>query len=706
VNPVAVAENLYRNLSEKPIDDLKGIDDGRRNLVWALETLCFDKRTFENSIKILFMLSLAENEYYGNNATGVLKGLFHIRLANTEVNLEKRWNIIKWALSFNDEEYTKLALECMANALYTNLFIRYHGPEKQGTRELYFYEPGKEEINRYFVNIIQELKEIIIDKKCCSVEAEKIIAENIVQLCRFGLSDKLLPAINEIITHKDRQWEIVRSELNKDINIHRNELISCFPQIFNNLQKILESISPNDFNFTYKYYIKDGWYKDSVIIEDDVLELKFKEIAIYLRENIDKLSESFITFYTPTQANEYRFAEYLYNELSSDDNLLQRFISLSFAAISEILPENRRLLLFTCFASYLNEEYKEKILHEFKANQKLQPSLIELLGNVKFSQGNFKLLFEFIEQRVISTEDLTKLSRSNILFFSTIDELNSAFGQIFNWGPIGYKIIVEYMYILSLYENNKMQSLIDYLKNSLIKLGLSSISRNSANNHVMIHSVCNVLKSGNDTNFPKFVLSELLDNINRNNYYTTSFDYVSDVFKLLIDKYFYAIWELLSEALLSTDEDFLKYFSLKNILGSRIGGFDDKIGLLFVHESYTDVLIDWCRNNIDLAPARLAEMVPIFSNRPDGSKWFPVTKQLIDEFGDYEKVLEALECNMGSFSWTGSLVPLFQQKIELFIELLDHKNPKVRKWAETNIKWLKEALSKQERQEKEMDLLL
>jgi hypothetical protein len=706
VNPVAVSENLYRNLSEKPINELRKIDDGRRNLVWTLETLCFDKRTYENSIKILFSLALAENEYYGNNATGVLRGLFHIRLANTEVNLENRWNTIKWALSFNEEEYTKLALECMTNALYTNLFIRYHGPEKQGTRELHFYEPSKEEIDKYFINIIQELKKMIVEKKCCTVEAEKIIAGNIVNLCRFELADKILPVINEIIFYKDRQWEVARSELNKDINIHRKEMASYFPQVFNDLQKILESITPKDFGFKYEYYIKDGWRKDSVIIEDDVLELKFKEIAKDFRENIDILSDSFIIFYTPTQSNEYKFAKYLYEELSDDDNLIQKFMSLSFDAISEILPENRRLVLFTCFASCLSEEYKEKILNEFKKNQKLQPSLIELLGNVKFSQGNFNLLFEFVEQQIILMDDFLKLSRSDILFFSSIGSLNFAYKQIFNWGYIGYKIIIEYMYILSVYDNKKVQPLIYYLRNSLNKLGLSSISRNSTDNHVMIYSVCNVLKNDNDVDFPRFVLSELLGNINSNNYYTTSSDYVSDIFKLLIDKYFCEIWDLLSEALLSTDKDFFKYFSLKNILGSRIGGFDDDIGLLFIHKSYTDILIEWCRNNIDLAPTRLAEMVPIFSNGTGISRWFPITRQLIDEFGDSDKVLEALECNMGNFSWTGSLVPLFQQKIGLFIELLEHKNLKVKEWAETNIKWLKDALSKREAQEKEMDFLL
>jgi hypothetical protein len=112
------------------------------------------------------------------------------------------------------------------------------------------------------------------------------------------------------------------------------------------------------------------------------------------------------------------------------------------------------------------------------------------------------------------------------------------------------------------------------------------------------------------------------------------------------------------------------------------------------------------KSNIDLAPVRLAEMVPIFSNKKVGSKWFPITKQVIDGFGDSDKVLKMLECNMGTFSWTGSLVPLFQQKIELFTELLDHGNLKVRKWAETNIKWLEEALNKQEMQENEMDFLL
>ena len=41
------------------------------------------------------------------------------------------------------------------------------------------------------------------------------------------------------------------------------------------------------------------------------------------------------------------------------------------------------------------------------------------------------------------------------------------------------------------------------------------------------------------------------------------------------------------------------------------------------------------------------------------------TRKLIDEFGAIPGFMESLDANFNSFSWTGSLVPLIEGRIEL-----------------------------------------
>src|SRR5690606_38997507 len=103
---------------------------------------------------------------------------------------------------------------------------------------------------------------------------------------------------------------------------------------------------------------------------------------------------------------------------------------------------------------------------------------------------------------------------------------------------------------------------------------------------------------------------------------------------------------------LSTDEEYCKFYGLKHILGSSIGGIGRNVGVLF--DGKVDSIFEWCRANRDLAPSRLAELVPIFDNNSTiGVKWHPISRQLLNEFGDIQQVLDHLGANMGTYSWTG-----------------------------------------------------
>ena len=97
VNPFAISQCLYNVLHGKTIEWIREHikDDIRRNYVWTLETLCFDGESFSHASKVLALLAVAENEDWGNNATGQFKQLFHIHLAGTEANLDQRLELIK-----------------------------------------------------------------------------------------------------------------------------------------------------------------------------------------------------------------------------------------------------------------------------------------------------------------------------------------------------------------------------------------------------------------------------------------------------------------------------------------------------------------------------------------------------------------------------------------------------------------------------------
>jgi hypothetical protein len=78
---VTVLEYILAPLSTAELKDLDG--DLRRHLVGTLEKICFDEGTFERGATLMLSLAVAENESWGNNATGQFKNLFPVFLADT-----------------------------------------------------------------------------------------------------------------------------------------------------------------------------------------------------------------------------------------------------------------------------------------------------------------------------------------------------------------------------------------------------------------------------------------------------------------------------------------------------------------------------------------------------------------------------------------------------------------------------------------------
>jgi Cdc6-like AAA superfamily ATPase len=80
VNPLAVANCLYEIIDAQSIEWLKKhfADDNRKNIVFALEKMCFANESYDKAVMTMAKLAVAENDNIGNNATGLLQQLFHI----------------------------------------------------------------------------------------------------------------------------------------------------------------------------------------------------------------------------------------------------------------------------------------------------------------------------------------------------------------------------------------------------------------------------------------------------------------------------------------------------------------------------------------------------------------------------------------------------------------------------------------------------
>lgn len=165
-----------------------------------------------------------------------------------------------------------------------------------------------------------------------------------------------------------------------------------------------------------------------------------------------------------------------------------------------------------------------------------------------------------------------------------------------------------------------------------------------------------------------------------------NFDYeLRELYDILIDKYYVAIWKDLSAALVNDENGSVLYYRLKNLLGVSVMNENP---VLFAKNHSTDFM-NLCDSYPNIAPHRFVELMAI----PQNAKQFPpLLLSILEKYGDHTDVLIALECNLGTFAVTGSAIPMFEDQISLLSTLKNHSINKVSEWAERQIGYLKKSI--------------
>jgi hypothetical protein len=106
--PEAALQRLEEIIGYADHARLAHFTDGRRELLSALEFLASRSSTFRSAAKHLLALAEAENESYGNNASGLWQGLFRTFLGSTEASGEQRLELLTELLEFDSPLQQKL----------------------------------------------------------------------------------------------------------------------------------------------------------------------------------------------------------------------------------------------------------------------------------------------------------------------------------------------------------------------------------------------------------------------------------------------------------------------------------------------------------------------------------------------------------------------------------------------------------------------
>jgi hypothetical protein len=120
--PDAAITVLERIIDRAPRETLTDFRKGRRNVVWAIESLLRWPSTSLAAARSLMSLALSENETWGNNATGIFCGYFQMNLSGSPIPFTDRLSLIDELIERNDSISRLLAEKAVASGLTVHEF--------------------------------------------------------------------------------------------------------------------------------------------------------------------------------------------------------------------------------------------------------------------------------------------------------------------------------------------------------------------------------------------------------------------------------------------------------------------------------------------------------------------------------------------------------------------------------------------------------
>lgn len=200
---------MYTFFKDKDIQWLHDniTDDVRRNYVNTLEKLCFSKSSFEYGILLLANFALAENENWGNNATGQFVQIFNILLPGTEVDYADRVKALRMMLA-ESSQCEELVVKAVDVAFKNGNFCRINGAEKFGLEiKQDYYPKSADEIREYWYACRDLLLQILEQNKYVS-KISKIVETHyftwVSNPLRFN--GIMLPLVNKILELRQNTW--------------------------------------------------------------------------------------------------------------------------------------------------------------------------------------------------------------------------------------------------------------------------------------------------------------------------------------------------------------------------------------------------------------------------------------------------------------------------------------------------------------------
>ncbi len=678
---ISLLERLLVGVSQETLRAISG--DARRHIVWALEKVAFVSKTFERGALLLLELALAENESWGNNASGQFKALFPVLLGNTEAGPEDRLLLLDDVLRTNDPARLKLAVKALQAGAKVDSFTRTIGVEIHGSRPA--MEPWRPELWKDAWSYVRECANRIAAIATGSDDIGEMARDALAEQFRFYVGRGLLDDVERWVLEvsaKQPYWPKALTSLGDILQFDRDELDLGAAQ---RVEKLVAHLSPANLASKVRFLVTEmPW--DYPVDQKLSFEERDKRQSAVIKSLAQELlldKQQLLTFFPELSVGGQRMAVEFGRALainSSDPLWMKKPI---VDALLSVTADTRNYGLLTGYMWGLATKEPAAFL-ELKelcaASLDLAPAFAFASLNAGIIPRDVEFMCESLRYGVMPAFALRSWAGGGRLAMLLPEVVAPLFDLLFTKPSPFYAMGLELLGMYVFDHKDRLESLRPQV--TLAAANLNHAEKHLGGSHMDQHHFEEVMKwilakgkGDKDACAVALLLAQhLVEDPNE-----VGQEYIRPQLPRMLSVFAHITWPIIGHAIAS---DRQKEWRLQLTLGDSFS-FDNVKRPMIAHLP-ADHLFAWCHAHPDVAPAFVAGIASVITHRdrdappPDLD---PLTRRLLDEFGDREDVLSAINSNIHSFGWSGSRTSYYQLYEHPLKSLEKHPTGAVRRWA-------------------------
>lgn len=373
---------LKRTIETCTKEELLEFEDGRRDIIYSLEHIALYRELFRDAARLLLKLAEAENETWGNNASGVFKELFTLgpgRVASTSAPPEDRLPILVEAFESSSSEIRKLALDACEQALEAVHFSKFGGLDEAGLRK--GPEGWTPKTYAEWWEAYRQIWQLLRERLESFTQPNRQVGVNILLnrsrglLSHTGLGSLVLETLQELLGKGFASRKAVLKEVIEVLHYDGKQLP---PDLRSKLDEFKQQLEGSDFSSQLKRYVGMDLIEDKFDeegLEADFGDKRINELARQAVEDKSLLASELEWLVTSEAENGLKFGY----QLGLADETFE-FLPILVQAHKDVTQNPNVYFLSGYFRALFerNQPKWEEEVDKITQDSKMQPWIPEL----------------------------------------------------------------------------------------------------------------------------------------------------------------------------------------------------------------------------------------------------------------------------------------------------------------------------------------